>query len=136
MKKILKSRIVAISPESGHSVSVMRDKLVQALNNAGVPYLHVGAGAKAAYAVLPDDCNLVKLEEVAVSCDAIVSGSGYLKIENIELFEPENEWIEHTFSTHPIDYDISFAGNFNRTFGLCDKCGGIDRHRSPPCPKK
>lgn len=133
MAKLLKNRIVAISPKYEHLVPDLRSKLVQELNNAGLRYLHVGAGAEAAYAVLPDDQNLLKLEEVAVSCDAIVSGSGYLRLENGESSEMEGEWIEHALVHHPINYDIPVVGSYDQAYGLCGRCGGIGSHIGPPC---
>lgn len=132
MAKLLKNRVIAVRPKAGHLVPDLHSKLVQKFNNAGLHYLHVGAGAEAAYAVLPDDHDLVRLETIAASCDAFVSGSGYLTLENFDSSEVENDLMERMLTLHPINYDIPVVDNNNLIIGLCGQCGGIGTH-GPPC---
>ncbi|WP_431023948.1 hypothetical protein [Halomonas sp. H5] len=127
--------IVSVHSKFEQSAVDLRNSLVDKLDNFGLRYLHVGAGAKAAYVVLPSDAYLPKLRKIAVSCRAIVSEIGYLKLERGELSEERIGSVEQALIERPIDYDIPLGGARNQLFGVCDECGGVGRHFIPPCTR-
>ncbi len=133
MGKPLKNWIVAVEPKFGISVSEVRASLTQALNDFEISYLHIGAGRDAAYAVLPDDQQAAAMGEIAASCNALVSGSGYLKPQNFEPVGFDGDWVERNLVDHPIDYDIPIVNGHDQIFGVCGRCGGIGVHIGPPC---
>lgn len=133
MAKIPTNRIVAISPDSAQSGVELRSNLLEKLNNIGLRYLHVGAGVETVYVVLPSDGNQPKLEEVAESCNAFVSGSGYLLLETYGFSEEGIESVEQALVQRPIDYDIPVVGSWDQAYGVCGLCGGVGRHIGPPC---
>lgn len=122
--------ILAISPELEQSAGDLHSNIIEKLREAGLQCLHVGAGVNTVYVILASDVDQLKLEEVTGSCNAAISGSGYLQLEKNELPEKEIESIEQAFMKNPINYDIPVVGTWGLMFGLCDDCGGVGRHNS------
>ena len=133
METFSKNRVVVVRPAAGTRALDVRDNLVHELKGAGIPYLHVGAGVHAAYAVVPEGVDYSALEDIAVSCNAFVGGSGYVMPENFETDELDPEWLEQALANHPIEYDILIDRDHDCFVGLCGQCGGVGSHIGPPC---
>lgn len=121
-------QIVAITPAPEQSAEELREVLIEELDHAGLPYVHVGAGTDAAYVVLPDDRNQRKLSEIVASSHATLSGAQPLRLEKYGFAEGTYSSIEQLLEKSPIDYDIPIDGGSNDMLGVCSLCGGIGRH--------
>lgn len=133
MTDILKARLVSIIATSMRHTTELRTEIVDMLDKTELDYLQVGAGRGEVYAILPDDRDLNRLEEIVHACDAIVSGSARLFVENFETPESESNWAERMLKNSPINYDIPQEEFRDALLGICGKCAGVGRHVGPPC---
>ena len=136
MAGALKARLVSIHAKTERQTTDLQIEIVGMLDNAELEYLQVGAGGSEVYAILPDDRELSRLGEIVVDCDAIVSGSVQLFVENFEMIEAEEGWAERVLRECLINYDIPLEGFSGALLGICGQCGGVGRHVGPPCLQK